>query len=92
VEPHAVPSHVGVEFGSVGHGVQDAPHDAMLVFESHELPPQRCDPPAHVMPQLVPSHVGVPMPTTGPWHGVHEEPHVAVSPLLEHVTPSSQLW
>ncbi len=25
-------------------------------------------------------------------HGVHEDPHVAASRLLEHVTPLSQLW
>jgi hypothetical protein len=35
VIPHVVPSHVVVPLAEVGQGVQDDPHDAVLVPRTH---------------------------------------------------------
>lgn len=41
-----------------------------------------------MIPQLVPSHVAVPLGSPG--QGVHEEPHEATLELLEQTLP--QMW
>lgn len=38
VKPHEVPSHVAVPLAGAPHGVQDVPHEEMLVFEAQDAP------------------------------------------------------
>ena len=84
--PQLVPSQVATPFPPVGpgHAVQDVPHVAVLVFETH-CPEQRWKPLLHAMPQLAPLQVAVPFATVG--HAVHEVPQVAGLALEAHAFP-----
>jgi hypothetical protein len=79
-----MPSHVAVPFDGVGHGVHEAPHVAMLVFDP-QLAPHAWNPASHVNPQLVPSHVAVPF--VGMAHATHEAPHEATLMFDAHALP-----
>ena len=46
-------------------------------------------PDEQLTPQLVPSHVGLPLPFAGPEHGVHAVPQLVAAMLLSHVPPQS---
>jgi hypothetical protein len=84
--PHTPPAQVGVEFGSVGHGMHAAPQVATSLFETH-ADPQRWKPVRQAKPHDVPLHVAIAF--GGAEHAVQELPHVAGLMLLAQLPPQA---
>lgn len=76
-----MPSQVAVEWAGGVQGAQEAPQVAVAVLLT-QAPLHAWKPLLHVKPQLVPSHVAVPLATVG--QAVQLDPHEPVLLLARH--------